>query len=535
MPLHSRMLPLCTFVIPLLWSGASLTAETYTLNEATRRAPAETAPASQPATASKASAPTEPAPQDIVQAVAREFRNDPLTSLAGATVTTGGPGEIVITGVVPTLMAKDRATHVAEAVRGVVYVRNELRVAPGVERSANDLESAITQALSANAATDAYDVLVRGGPRGEVSLTGRVGSWAERELAGRVARNVRGVLEVRNDLQIDPAPMRTDLDLQRSIEQLLRWDAYIDGSSVEVAVQDGAVQLSGDARSAAEKRRIVAMAWSAAPQSVNASELRVAVGADEDRGRQSPQAPSSLSPAEISAAVRTIARAQGVGQSDAVNVQVENGVVTLFGEVDSLQTSRALQARAENVVGVTQVRNRLTVRTTTPEIDQLIATRVRSALATNSITDLHEIDVGVVNGVVTLTGKVDTWYERGAADDAAAGVRGVRAVENDLRVARTEQRATHDPFVDSWSIYEYDWYTPQRPRVQQQDAVIAGQIRDELWWSPFIDAEEVRVNVEDGVATLTGQVDSLAERRAAVENAYEGGALQVNSKLRIGE
>jgi osmotically-inducible protein OsmY len=44
-----------------------------------------------------------------------------------------------------------------------------------------------------------------------------------------------------------------------------------------------------------------------------------------------------------------------------------------------------------------------------------------------------------------------------------------------------------------------------------------------LWWSPFVDSDDVNVTVDDGVVTLTGAVDSWSEYNAAANNAYEGG------------
>lgn len=41
------------------------------------------------------------------------------------------------------------------------------------------------------------------------------------------------------------------------------------------------------------------------------------------------------------------------------------------------------------------------------------------------------------------------------------------------------------------------------------------------------------INVSDGVATLTGKVDTLRERRAATQNGYEGGARKVRNHLKV--
>jgi hypothetical protein len=54
-----------------------------------------------------------------------------------------------------------------------------------------------------------------------------------------------------------------------------------------------------------------------------------------------------------------------------------------------------------------------------------------------------------------------------------------------------------------------------------------------LRWSPFIDAGDVEVTVEAGIATLTGTVDSISEYDVARENAFEGSAIGVINKIGI--
>lgn len=56
-------------------------------------------------------------------------------------------------------------------------------------------------------------------------------------------------------------------------------------------------------------------------------------------------------------------------------------------------------------------------------------------------------------------------------------------------------------------------------------------VEDKLWWSPFVDEEDIEVSVENGTATLTGTVESWSEHSAANENAFEGGAAWVNNEL----
>lgn len=65
------------------------------------------------------------------------------------------------------------------------------------------------------------------------------------------------------------------------------------------------------------------------------------------------------------------------------------------------------------------------------------------------------------------------------------------------------------------------------------DQMTEQRIESELWWSPFVDSDEIRVSVEAGAATLTGQVDDWFEASAAVKNAWDGGAFSVESRLTI--
>jgi osmotically-inducible protein OsmY len=66
-------------------------------------------------------------------------------------------------------------------------------------------------------------------------------------------------------------------------------------------------------------------------------------------------------------------------------------------------------------------------------------------------------------------------------------------------------------------------------RIQNRE--IKQDVESELYWSPYVDSDNVTVTVEGGVVTLRGKVDTWYERWAAVENAFEGGAKDVFDKL----
>jgi osmotically-inducible protein OsmY len=119
----------------------------------------------------------------------------------------------------------------------------------------------------------------------------------------------------------------------------------------------------------------------------------------------------------------------------------------------------------------------------------------------------HDIKVTVNNHLVTHRGTVDSGFEKEMAAKTVSRVRGVAEVIDNLELHR------------EWQPKE-DWE-------------IIRDIKDELRWSPFVDEVNVSIDVMDGVATFTGEVDTLRERHIATENAYEGGARQVRNRLKV--
>ena len=94
----------------------------------------------------------------------------------------------------------------------------------------------------------------------------------------------------------------------------------------------------------------------------------------------------------------------------------------------------------------------------------------------------NEVGVIVKDGVVTLTGWVDSYTKKWAAEDAAYRVRGVKAVANDIEVKLSVS-------------------------AQRTDADIAKAALDALKWDAFVPVEHIQVTVSKGWVTLKGDVD----------------------------
>lgn len=122
-----------------------------------------------------------------------------------------------------------------------------------------------------------------------------------------------------------------------------------------------------------------------------------------------------------------------------INVDVYRGVVQLNGFVDSNGEKMEASKVAKGVEGVRQVRNNLEVRSgdrTAGAVldDGVITAKVKSALIADSRTKAREINVTTNEGVVQLSGFVDSSTARSAAAEVAGSISGVKSVRNELEV-----------------------------------------------------------------------------------------------------
>jgi osmotically-inducible protein OsmY len=311
----------------------------------------------------------------------------------------------------------------------------------------------------------------------------------------------------------------------------LHWDALVDADLIEVDVADGKVLLSGVVGSAAEKDQAVMDAWVKGVQAVTAEGLKIRDWARDRQQRSDVFVVKSDK--EIRRAVEDALFYDPRLSPFDISVAVEGGFVTLRGSVDHLKAKRAAERDALNTVGVHGVTNRIRIQSQPPPSTDIIADKVREALQRDPIVDRFEMIVTVIDQTAYLDGTVDTYFEKAQADEVVSRVRGVVRVKNNLQVRDKRDPYVHDPYVEDWTVFEPEWYDYAPGRTFKSDGQIREDIRDELFWSPFVDENQVEVAVDDGVATLRGTVDSRAERATAEANAFDGGAVWVVNQIEV--
>lgn len=464
----------------------------------------------------------------ITNAVNRELRRDgavPYDRIDVATM----EGIVSLSGRVASLRGKERARTLAETVRGVRSVINRIEVRPSHPVADWQVEQDVRGALFEDPATDAYEISV-GVKDGLVQLTGAVDSYAEFDLAAQVAKGVRGVRAVDNQITVDYRSDRPGREVKAEIEKRLRWDALVDGSAIDVLVDGHQVTLRGRIGSAAEKARAEFDAHVAGVAEVVTDALEVDARQDDPLKRDRRFVPKSDE--EIRRAVKDALLYDPRANSFEIDPLVQQGFVSLRGTVTDLQAKRAAEQVARNTTGVVRVRNLIKVRPTHPS-DETIEASIATGLLRNPFTERYEISVQSDDGRVTLTGTVDGYFEKAEADFVAATTRGVEAVDNRLSVRHKREALVYDPYLSPLLPYSYAWYDYAPYATFKSDAEIRTDIKEELFWSPFVDADEVKVSVDGGIAHLRGQVDDYSEWYSAVENAYEGGAVWVDNDLTV--
>ncbi len=158
--------------------------------------------------------------------------------------------------------------------------------------------------------------------------------------------------------------------------------------------------------------------------------------------------------------------------------------------------------------------------------DAWIDGKAEATLLFNGNLDSFDINTDVKDGNVVLTGKVENSVDKKLAEELVANIDGVTSVDNKLTVVADNDM--HQEMSDDMED------TVDEGTNELTDAKIATVIKTRLLMDTDISGFDIDVDVENGVVTLTGEVDSDAERDLAVEIAKNASDVKdVESDLRV--
>lgn len=183
---------------------------------------------------------------------------------------------------------------------------------------------------------------------GLVTLKGTVDSYVKKVAAQEAAHRIYGVLDVANDIEVRPSAVnKTDPDIARSVRNVLEWDAVVPDERIQSTVSDGWVTLGGNVDSWRERedaeRAVMRLEGvvgvinkiTLAPRLVDAEELREQI--EEALERRADRAAERL------------------------RIEVNEGVVDLWGRLHSWQDKRAVIGSISHMPGVLGIRDHLRI------------------------------------------------------------------------------------------------------------------------------------------------------------------------------
>jgi osmotically-inducible protein OsmY len=220
--------------------------------------------------------------------------------------------------------------------------------------------------------------------------------------------------------------LRTDSEIQKDVADELRWDPALKEDDIAVAVRDFVVTLAGFVASYADKWRAERLVGKIKGVRAIANDLQVKLPASSQRPDP-----------EIARAALDALKWDVVVPSDRITMRIENGWVTLEGEVDFYFQRQAAERDVRNLTGVKGVTNLITVHSTAPAAEN-VKQRIKDSIQRNAQLDAEHITVDIAGNKAILRGTVRSYAEWRDAEMAARNAPGITEVDN---------RVTIDPGV----------------------------------------------------------------------------------------
>ena len=210
-----------------------------------------------------------------------------------------------------------------------------------------------------------------------------------------------------------------DTEVRRKVIAELDWYPSIDASAVGVAVKDGVVTLSGSIASYWQKKEAERIVKRVAGVKAVAEDLTIKLPGAAER-----------SDADIAQSVISGLRFNVTVPPDRIQITVENGWVTLEGEVEWQFQQSAAEGAVKSVMGVKGVTNSIRIKPRVTAAD--VKAKIEGAFARRAHLDAKQIRVEASDGKVILRGSVPSWEEMEQAEQAVWAAPGVTQVENNV-------------------------------------------------------------------------------------------------------
>lgn len=217
--------------------------------------------------------------------------------------------------------------------------------------------------------------------------------------------------------------MKTDIQLQKDVIDELKWHPRTRDAEIGVAAKDGVVTLSGTVVSYLQRFEATHLAEKVSGVRAVADELTVRLPNSSVR-----------TDTDIAHAVLSAFRWNIEVPDTRITVKVEEGWVTMHGEVEWQFQKQAAERAVRYLTGVKGVTDMITVKPAKVE-PAVVKQQIEAALKRSATVDSGRVRVETgIGGRVVLRGTLRSWTERADAERAAWATPGVTMVEDELAV-----------------------------------------------------------------------------------------------------
>ena len=215
--------------------------------------------------------------------------------------------------------------------------------------------------------------------------------------------------------------MKNNSELQTDVQNAIKWEPLLNAAEIGVTAKDGVISLTGVVDSYAKKL-----------EAENAAKKVIGVKALVEKIEV--KFPSSWAKTNLEIANEVLAalKSNWAVPTDKVTVKVEDGWVTLEGELPWDYQREAAKNAVNFLTGVKGVTNNIKIKSESH--DAIEKKDVEEAIARSWSVDDSDISVSVSGTTVTLTGTVSSWYQRDEAGRIAWKTPGIWSVKNELAV-----------------------------------------------------------------------------------------------------
>lgn len=215
--------------------------------------------------------------------------------------------------------------------------------------------------------------------------------------------------------------MKNNAELQTDVQDAIKWEPLMHAAEIGVTVKDGVGTLTGTVDSYSKKMEAEKAAKSVAGVSAVVEEIEV-------------KFPNSWSKTDndIASEVLGALKSNWLVPADKVKVKIEDGWVTLDGQLHCNYEREAAKNAVRFQIGVKGVTDNIVIQSETH--DAIKKANIESALKRNWNINDNDITVQAIGHRVTLTGTVNSWFQKDEASRMAWDAPGVWNVDNRLAI-----------------------------------------------------------------------------------------------------